>query len=605
MDFFRDQERARSQTKLLVLLFVLAVMLIITAIYFTLLFAFGQPKISGLWQPKLAIGVSAGTLITILGGSIYKIAELSSGGGAAVARSMGARLVLRETDNLLERRLLNVVDEMAIASGVSVPRVYVMDDESSINAFAAGARPSEAVVAVTRGCLEKLDRDELQGVIGHEFSHIFNGDMRLNLRLMGILHGILIIALLGRIMMRARSGRGKNQNAAVLLGLAFFCIGYIGVFFGNLIKAAVSRQREFLADAAAVQYTRNPDGITGALQKIGGLHNAYLSTPNAEQASHMFFSEALDGWLATHPPIDERIIRLKPEMRVLLKHQSSKKAPSKTASSTASGFTMTSEAIVASVGTLEDGHLKQAQRLIAQLPESVSDCLHVPEEAASVIYALLVSREQDPSSLLAKHLIGAQALLIERSLSHLSWVRTSNRALWLPMVELALPAIRELSAERQLEVICCAKNLAQADERISLFEFALLALLEPKTNKIKSHKPDLTAIRSDINLLLSLLAHAGKKPQFIIEKSFAAATALSPLSTDWHLVNPKSVTLEVLAGMLERLNTLRYSFKAKLIEACTAAILEDGEVSLLEYELLRAIGARLECPLPPLSVSTA
>ncbi len=285
MDFFKDQERARTNSKLLVVLFIVAVCMIIASIYLLFLVAFAYES-GNYWHPKLLFWVSAGTLLLVSSGSLYKISQLATGGGSAVAEAMGARLVQRETTDLLEQRLLNVVDEMAIASGISVPKVYVMDDETAINAFAAGSRPSEAVVAVTRGCLEQLSRDELQGVIGHEFSHIFNGDMRLNLRLMGVLHGILIIALIGRVMMRVRTVRSRNndaraQIALISFGLALFIIGYIGIFFGNLIKSAVSRQREFLADAAAVQFTRNPYGISGALKKIAGIDATLLKTPNA------------------------------------------------------------------------------------------------------------------------------------------------------------------------------------------------------------------------------------------------------------------------------------------------------------------------------------
>src|SRR5690554_1306318 len=256
MDFFQEQERARGNTKLLVLLFFLAVGIIIAVIYLLAVFLFFTqsqpgPVASSYWQPEVLLWVGGITTLIVASGSLYKISQLAKGGGPAIAIALGGTFVHRDTKDPLEQRLLNVVDEMAIASGVSVPRVFVLNNERGINAFAAGNQPSDAVVAVTRGCLEKLGRDELQGVIAHEFSHIFNGDMRLNLRLMGVLHGILVIAMIGRIMMRVRS-RGRSSDARaqgvlILMGLALFVIGYIGIFFGNMIKAAVSRQREYLA----------------------------------------------------------------------------------------------------------------------------------------------------------------------------------------------------------------------------------------------------------------------------------------------------------------------------------------------------------------------
>ncbi|HEY0721526.1 MAG TPA: M48 family metalloprotease, partial [Gammaproteobacteria bacterium] len=280
MDFFGAQEQARRQTRRLIVLFVMAVVTVIVAVYAAVMLIFigsGERQTLSLWDPDLFLIISAVTTLFIAGGSLYKTSALASGGGEAVAEALGGRRVSRASEDLLERRLLNVVDEMAIASGVATPKVFILDDEPGINAFAAGFSTQQAAVAVTRGTLEQLSRDELQGVIAHEFSHILNGDMRLNLRLIGILHGILLLALLGRIILRNTGrSRSKNGGGIVFFGLALLVIGYIGVFFGNLIKAAASRQREFLADASAVQFTRNPEGIGGALKKIGGFEQSSI-----------------------------------------------------------------------------------------------------------------------------------------------------------------------------------------------------------------------------------------------------------------------------------------------------------------------------------------
>jgi len=613
MDFFKDQERARTNSKLLLALFVAAVCLIIVAIYLLFFAIFGRNQ-TGYWNPELFFWVAAGTLLLVSSGSLYKVSQLNAGGGTAVAETMGGRLVQRDTSDLLERRLLNVVDEMAIASGISVPKAFVMDDEPGINAFAAGKRPSEAVIAVTRGCLEKLTRDELQGVVGHEFSHIFNGDMRLNLRLMGVLHGILVIALIGRALMYVRTttrrkADAKAQMAMISFGLALFVIGYIGIFFGNLIKAAVSRQREFLADAAAVQFTRNPQGIAGALKKIAGIDATLLNTPNADQASHMFFGQAVASFMATHPPIQERIARIEPAFRAMQK-KSAQKNTTGLGSSAALGFSVTPSELRSSIGTVNQAHLDYAHQLIAQLPASIEKTLHIPEQAASIIYALLVVNEEDPELTLLAHLGGPQIVRVEKALEHLPWLKQCSRALWLPLVELALPALRELPQSEQMETLSDTEALVRADGKVSLFEFALLAIMEYQlTSKKRRISPDkqlsLRAIQTDMNLLLSLLSHVGKKNKQQIEQAFAAATALAPLDGVWQLLEPKSINIKLLAAVLNRINTLKYSFKAKLIEACTAAILSNGEVALVEAELLRAIGARLECPVPPLIAGQA
>ncbi len=330
MDFFEHQEQARRKTGLLVVYFVLAVASIIVAVYLAVVAVFVGTQgdaVEALWLPQVFGPVAGGTLLVITVGSLYKMADLARG-GEVVARSLGGRPVLANTCELRERVLLNVVEEMAIASGTPVPPVFLLDNESAINAFAAGTTPQNAVIGVTRGTIETLNRDELQGVIAHEFSHILNGDMRLNLRLIGLLNGILLIAMIGYVLMRTGSGsyrvgfsssssNRKGGNPLPLLGLLLYVIGYIGVFFGHLIKSAVSRQREFLADASAVQFTRLPDGIVGALKKIGGLvQGSRLRTSQAEEASHMYFGNGLAApffaLLATHPPLSERIRRIDP-----------------------------------------------------------------------------------------------------------------------------------------------------------------------------------------------------------------------------------------------------------------------------------------------------
>ena len=271
----------------------------------------GEPSV-GLWQPDLFLWSTLATLAVILIGSVTKTLELHRG-GSAVAEMLDGRLINSNSTDLDERKLLNVVEEMAIASGVPVPQVYVMDNEAGINAFSAGFSTSDAAIGVTRGGMKKLSRDELQGVIGHEFSHILNGDMRLNLRLMGLIFGILCLTVVGRVLLRTRG----RKNPLPLLGLALVIIGWVGVFFGRLIQAAVSRQREFLADASAVQFTRNPGGLAGALKKIGGLASgSQLTSAHALEASHLFFANgmrnSLFGIMATHPPLPERIRALDP-----------------------------------------------------------------------------------------------------------------------------------------------------------------------------------------------------------------------------------------------------------------------------------------------------
>ena len=324
MDFFAKQDKARKNTKVLVVYFAIAVVCIIASVYVAALLIFrvtGSERAAGepppefvLWDPKLFLHVVLGTLGVVIVGSIYKTLALSKG-GSAVAESLGGQLVPSDSTDLDERKLRNVVEEMAIAAGVPVPKIYVLPDEQGINAFAAGHTPEDAAIGVTRGGMTLLSRDELQGVIGHEFSHILNGDMRLNLRIMGVIFGIVCLSVIGRVLIYSRGRNRQGSNPLMYLGLALIVIGAIGVLFGRLIQAALSRQREFLADASSVQFTRNPAGLSGALQKIGGA-SSRITSPHAGEASHMFFGNGLAkpfvGAFATHPPLDARIRAIDP-----------------------------------------------------------------------------------------------------------------------------------------------------------------------------------------------------------------------------------------------------------------------------------------------------
>ena len=333
MNFFEAQDRARRNTAWMILLFILAVAGLVFLTNLLLLavlaylkagyFVFSVSELQSYFDPSVFVGVTVGVCLLIFGGSFYKTMSLSKG-GPAVAEMLGGRLVPQSTSDLQQRQLLNVVEEMSIAAGMPIPKVYLLD-EHSINAFAAGQSPANAVIGVTRGALTQLSREELQGVIAHEFSHIFNGDMRLNIRLIGVLHGILLVGTIGYFILRSmrfagrsRSRKGGGAIVAILtLGAGLMVIGYAGTFFGQWIKAVVSRQREYLADSSAVQFTRNKDSIAGALKKIGGSSGgSYIDAPTATEYSHAYFANGISSFwqslFATHPPLEKRIKAIDP-----------------------------------------------------------------------------------------------------------------------------------------------------------------------------------------------------------------------------------------------------------------------------------------------------
>lgn len=601
MDFFHAQDQARRNTVRLVAYFALAVAIIVVAVYLAVALLLqdnsGDPQYLTLWDPDLFVMVAAGTLLLILGGTLYKLVELATGGGAAVAAALGGRPLERDSAEPAERRLLNVVEEMAIASGLPAPPVYVLDEEMAINAFAAGSRPSEAVVAVTRGALEQLSRDELQGVVGHEFSHILNGDMRLNLRIIGLLHGILLLALIGRSFLHG-SSRSRRGGGGLLFGLALLAIGYVGVLFGHLIKAAVSRQREYLADASAVQFTRNPAGIAGALRKIAGA-GSRLDHPRADEASHMFFGEgvrAFAGLFATHPPLAQRIARLEPGSALVA---ASAAAP--LAAGVASG--LAPQALAATVGTVRPAHVAYARRLLAQVPESLRADLRQGLPARCAVYGLLLSSDDAVAAaqlaLVAEREGEAVAQQVE---NHAAQARALGQAARLPLVDLALPALDRLTAGELAAFIATVDALVRADRRLDLFEFTLSHILRrhllerPRRADLRH---DADQIRADLALLFSYLAHAGADNDTAVRQAFRHAAQRAPFAGPWELVAESAATLAALGPALSRLEGLQPRFKRTVVEACAAAVAADGQVGVEEAELLRAVCEALECPLPP------
>ncbi len=632
MDFFGEQDAARRNSRWLVVLFMLAVVTIVVSLYAVIIGIITysdtrrMAEPAALWQPDLFFIVAGVVSTVILLSSLFKVVQLSSGGGVKVAESLDGRLVSRATDDRLERRLLNVVDEMAIAAGIPVPKVYVLDHESGINAFAAGTSSSDAVVAVTRGTLEQLNRDELQGVIGHEFSHIFNGDMRLNIRLMGVLHGILMLALIGRLILRGgsrgyrvRSSSGKKGGGGIVLfALALFVIGYIGVFFGRLIKAAVSRQREFLADASAVQFTRNPAGIAGALKKIAGLDATRIEHPDAESASHMFFGNGINNFLsllATHPPVEERISRLDPYFKMDMQAAAPSPAMDAVQNEAVMGFSgaagaserVTVETVRSSVGHVGQQHINYAQTLMERLPEPIWKALREPQGARALVLALVLVKETSPKNSLMTALPQATSDTVLKTLAVTAILKDVARADWLPLLELAIPALEELPEETLAAIPDEVDALINADKRVTLFEFSLATLLRHTLNERSSrsrqrHSGGLKQVQKDVGQLLSLMVHAGHSEASIANEAFEQAVKALDSNGEVVMVERSQLSLKTIEEALERLNRLNFRFKGKIIEAATTAIMVDGEVKHIELDFLRAIGASLDCPIPPLQV---
>ncbi len=658
MDFFEHQEQARRRTGLLVLGYAAAVLLTITAVYAVLVVVLRDEDGIAWWQAEIFFGVALLLGLLILGGSLFKISALSAG-GAKVAAMLGAREVSPDTTDPDERRLLNVVEEMAIASGVSTPSVYLID-ENGINAFAAGFRPADAVIGVTKGCLQQLSRDELQGVIAHEYSHIVNGDMRLNIRLIGVLHGLLMIHLLGMIMLRmmffsggrhrrrSSSGRGGGDGRAAILmfvlGLAMTIIGLIGVFFGRIIKSAVSRQREHLADAAAVQFTRNPSGLAGALRKIGGLSDgSRVRDPHAEELSHLFFANGLaSSWLglmASHPPLKERIRRLDPAFAgpadraeastasrpqtaqaagddmtagaVGLAGQSATRAAAPAAATgqpRSRDSAMRPEQMTASIGMLSADRLDAARNMLAALPSTLRKRLHDTNDAMAAVLALLLSDKSEAAAIQRETLEKAGDPWPARVDDMKKDLQGLDSSLRLAVVDLALPALHQLKQPQYQQFRQWCLDFVAADEQVSVFEYALLGMIERHLTArfSKAKKPivqyyALKPLIPDAVILLGVLARFGNEndPEQASEV-FKAGIKKLDASLDVDLPAESECTLSAFDHALNRWRQAAMPLRQRLLQAGAVCVTANQLVTVDEGNLLRAVADAFDVPMPPL-----
>jgi Zn-dependent protease with chaperone function len=558
-----------------------------------------------LWEPARFFWTLAAVGGVIGLASFYKIHQISRRGGALIAAELGGRFVPRATGDARERRLVNVIDEMSIASGIPAPQTFILDGESGLNAFAAGMTTQNSVVAVTRGLLDQLDRDQLQGVIGHEISHIVNGDARLNLRIIGVLYGIFFLAQGGRVLLQAR---GKNAGPAISLGIVLMLIGSVGLFFGKVIQAAVSREREYLADASAVQLTRNPNGLAGALRHLMR-SGSRIRHPKGEAASHLFFGAGHGGFslsslFATHPPIEKRIARIDRHFRPGTLPKSPAAGAKLPGAMSSPEAELAGISFLNGIGALAPAQLVAAQTLLAALPESLTKAAHRPEDAQAVVHALLLSREADVQTQQLAYLREAHTPeLAEAALKHAQWLFRQGARHRLPLLDLALPALCELSSGERSRFLKSAEALIRADGHVSISEFAIHRILKSVLEPAQRTRPPFRQerLQQAIIDILAMLAHAGNADREAAAAAFRHAAALVPALGDgpWEFPDRKTVRPKAVDAALEDLARAAPRFREKLLAACVAVAEHDGKITLAEAELLRAFAQSLDCPAPP------
>ena len=642
MNFFQHQSEARRLSRRLVWLFivaVLAVTLAVDAVLFTV-FASLQPHSEGLTLPSvqwLSTHRSAVvfTTVSVLGfigiASLYKTAMLSGGGGV-VARSLGGVRVSADTTDPLQKRLLNVVEEMSIASGVPMPEVYLLEHEAGINAFAAGHNPANAAIAVTRGTLNSLNRAELQGVIAHEFSHILNGDMRLNIRLMGLLFGLLAIAVLARTVLRfAPRGRSNKKGGGgvgviMVAALAVLIVGYVGLFFGRLIQAAVSRSRESLADASAVQFTRDPTGLRGALVKIAASdHGSRIGSADVEEVAHMLFAPGLSRMFATHPSLEARLKAIDPHFdkseiaaaRARLQ-QTQRESDDSIASPVRSSAERLEDLIALPtgaggmaqlVGNPGTDHMERAQQIRRGLPEMLSIAGRHPDSARALFLALTLDREpavrERQRLFIARQLGENVAQAMQSLVPEVDRLHSEQR---LPVLMHAFPALRQLTRDERIKLMACLNGMWQREGALSLHAYVLRKLaqvhlrddLDPRGRR---ETLALSSVRSELSILFAVLAQHGHHSEADARRAYEAGM---------HLLLPRERPSyssfpdwpAQLDRALSRLDQLVPVAKEQLIEAMVRTIAHDQRLTIPEAELLRAVCAALHCPLPPLIEQT-
>ncbi len=656
MDFFESQELARRKTKWLIVLFILAVLAIIASIYAIVVLALslaseasGERLTQIATDGRLIVGVIVAVTLVIILGITGKMFELRSG-GSAVASMMGGRRVVGNAKTLTDRRIMNVVEEMALASGTPVPPVYILDNEPGINAFAAGYTIDDAIIAINRGTAENLTREELQGVVAHEFSHILNGDMRMNLRLLSVLNGILLISLIGGTMLHVlsrsghahrRSGNDKNQGGHVILlviAAGLYAIGSIGLFFGRMIKSTISRQREYLADASAVQFTRAPDGIANALKMIGGTSTgSKIQTPNAEQISHMFFGPAKMNLLfATHPPLLKRIQQVdhrfdgdfknfmaerQQRLQLLADQEQPEESPrAKTISDFLPGsgrietlqkFRLPIDPLmlIAGIGIPTNEDMEFSQLLKSEIPEPVLEAIRDTFSARCVVFAALLDQDDVMAQQQLAMIRKTEAPgTMEMTIKLRRLLLPMPLYLRLPMFEIIQGTLSAMSPAQYPVFRQTLLDLIHADNRVDLFEFFLrhhLIVHLDRNFLPQRGEPDiyrqLGPIRTEVSQMLSVLACVGQRQLTDQREVFRAAIAsLFPAEeklddlfvTQWDHVR--------LAEALQTVARATPAIKKKVLSAAALAISYDRELTVQEVELFRAMAESLDCPVPPL-----
>jgi len=646
MDFFSRQAKAIKQTRILVVFFVIALVLITVAVNFIFYLVLATQTSSATeldsWlQQDYWIYISLITFAVIILTSLFRSWQINSN-PSAIIKMMEATPVTPSTTNPKQKQLVNLVEEMAIASGMPIPKIYIMKNEQGFNAFVSGLKPSAAILVVTQGLLDNLTRQQLQGVIGHEFSHILNGDMRLNLRLIGVIAGILVLGQIGQVLLRggrygsrSTSSKRSEGSAIVFIGLGLFVVGYIGLFFGRIIKAAISRQREFLADASAVQFTRDRNGIAGALLAIKNTtQGSQLINSNAEEMSHMCFgastkiSQMFSGWLASHPPLDDRIQAVYPgflrqNTSASQSAQTSHSAPSHSSHSNDSDlisqFSNESRSIkttsdknhsdialqiVSTVGTVTAKNIQNAENVLSHLPKEIIEAARGdnPDFSPLVLIKIIflqatkvdtLSREN--FKLLDISLSDQKTIQLIKQLDQIDFKSRNT------LFDLALARFENLELKYKNIFFQSIDAFVKNHPSLNPTSLAIYASIYNRLNESKPYQTQINRyqkVSEALNILFS---------QLLKDNSYEKNHWDNAKQHKQHILNifgiklikePSSFDPKKFHNALNQLSRLNPLLKQQLILGVTDAIQVDNKIDEMEYSLLRILCEYLDCPIP-------
>ncbi len=660
MNFFEAQDRAHKKTGMLVWSLLLGLVGMTAGLYFITMLAvqaagiyeqvqdreaasqgreihhnsaerWAELEVGSWWDPELAL-IALGIMIVLVGGGfLYRYMQLRAG-GPAVAEMLGGVRIEPDTTDPAERRALNTVEEMAIASGIPVPPVFAIPSDS-INAFAAGHTVDQAAIGLTRGCIA-LPRDELQGIVAHEFSHIFNGDMRLNLRLVAVINGVMVLGITGLLLIRVvgysllfgggrRSSNDKGGGAALAIGIIVFgalvaAVGFLGTLMARIIQAAVSRQREFLADASAVQYTRNPDGIAGALSRISQSTRKPRFAAEASQFNHMFFSQAMPAVFATHPPLAMRIDRITGGRTVEVSELPTDPAGEPAAQTSGVGKGVAAavaigrmQQVLASAGEVQAAPMAWTRQVISSIPLVLRDAAHTPQAARALIAAMLIEdggddaeakrRQQEAINRLLPEYEGARVAALAPAVANL------DAAARIPLLDMTSAAVQALSPTQAGELQSLVEALVAADRKVSRFEWVVALLVDAMLDRggkaSHSSRRSIASMESSVLGILSVVAAAGGMDRS--ETEAAVGTACHQLKLTMPSSGLQGVSLKGINAAVHDLRTLKFSERGRLLEAVVSVVDHDGKTTIGEAEVVRAVAEVLAIPMPPVMPDAA